>query len=186
MDIEFVLMKILIKLQWHLQLCNVYHSSDFNKLFLFLLIDIPSIQKKAKTPAQKKTVIITDKCVIPLEPLVFNGNSGTPVKRRASRSIPDESSVTFKKSRVNLSVKKTKGPLNSPRQRYGINSNLLLMHSCTLSVTAVIWGKTSDKNKSGVKNPEKPNYPTQQIDELFWRFLCLCYRIQNASLIILD
>ena len=106
--------------------------------FLFLLIDIPSIQKKAKTPAQKKTVIITDKCVIPLEPLVFNGNSGTPVKRRASRSIPDESSVTFKKSRVNLSVKKTKGPLNSPRQRYGINSNLLLMHLCTLSVTAVI------------------------------------------------
>lgn len=39
------------------------------------------------------------KCVIFLELLVFNGNSGIFMKRRVSRSIFDEFSVIFKKSR---------------------------------------------------------------------------------------
>ena len=77
--------------------------------------------RKSKTPTLNKTVLGTNKCVIPLEPLVFNGNSGTPMKRRASRSIPDESSVTSKKSRGNQSAERTKGPVNSPRQRYGMS-----------------------------------------------------------------
>lgn len=99
--------------------------------------------------------------MIPLEPLVFNGKSGTPVKRRASRSIPDESSVTSKKSRLNLSVKKTKAPLNSPRQRYGINYNLLLMHHVLspsqLLFEANILTKTNPGSKT-LKNPiTRPN-----------------------------
>lgn len=81
--------------------------------------DIPSVAQKSKTPSLNKTVMRTSKCVIPLEPLVFNGNSGTPMKRRASRSIPDESSVTSKKSRGNQSAKDTTGIVNSPRTRYG-------------------------------------------------------------------
>lgn len=95
-------------------------------------IDTPSVKKKSTTPVRNKTVMLTDKCVIPLEPLVFNGNSGTPVKRRASRSIPDESTVTSKKSRHNQSAKKTEGPVNSPRQQYGMNYDVLYMQSCTL------------------------------------------------------
>jgi len=94
--------------------------------------DTPSVKKKSTTPVRNKTVMLTDKCVIPLEPLVFNGNSGTPVKRRASRSIPDESTVTSKKSRHNQSAKKTEGPVNSPRQQYGMNYDVLYMQSCTL------------------------------------------------------
>ena len=88
--------------------------------------------KKSKTPTLNKTVLGNNKCVVPLEPLVFNGNSGTPVKRRASRSIPDESSVTSKKIRGNQSAERTKGLVNSPRQRYGMNYDVQYIQSCTL------------------------------------------------------
>ncbi|XP_078353146.1 uncharacterized protein LOC144637932 isoform X2 [Oculina patagonica] len=81
-------------------------------------VDNSSVKRKTKTPAHNKTKV-ANKCVIPLEPLVFNGNLRTSVKRRASRSIPDESSVTPKKSKCNQSAKKAKEPITSPRQRYG-------------------------------------------------------------------
>lgn len=145
--------------------------------FLILFIDIPSVKKKTKTPAQNKTVMVTSKCVIPLEPLVFNGNSGTPVKRRASRSIPDESSVTSKKSRGYQGAKKTKGPLNSPRQRYGMNYHVLFIH--VASVTAVFWGKNPNKKITLGQNPDKATYLTQQIYQeflmiSFYRILAKC------------
>ena len=136
--------------------------------FFVLSIDIPSVKKKLKTPAPNKTVVVASKCVIPLEPLVFNGNSGTPVKRRASRSIPDESSVTTKKSRHNQSAKKTEGPVNSPRRRYSMNYDTcaLYIQLCTLHHSRYLGQKIWQKMPR-VKNPEKPTYLTQQIDEKF-------------------
>ena len=66
--------------------------------------------------------MVNNKCIVPVEPLVFNGNCVTPSrgKRRASRSIPDESSVTPKRSKSgSQGGKRTKEPVTSPRQRFG-------------------------------------------------------------------
>ena len=78
------------------------------------------MKTNSKTPKYIKKSTIADKCMVPIEPLVFNGDSSVPVKRRASRSIPDESGVTPKRSKGYQSTKKTKEPTMSPRQRYGM------------------------------------------------------------------
>lgn len=125
-----------------------------------LSIDIPSVMQKRKTPSQNKVVMRTSKCVIPLEPLVFNGNSGTPMKRRASHSIPDESSVTSKKSRGSQSVKNTKGIINSPSQRYGMIYGVLYSKSCTLHRNCYLGQKIlTVKNILG-KKPYRETYLT--------------------------
>lgn len=102
--------------------------------------DNSSVKRNTKTPSHNKTRA-TNKCMIPLEPLVFNGNIGTPVKRRASRSVPDESSITPKKSKGNQSVKKAKEPIISPRQKYGMYVDMLINRIHNLGHYAVLLMK---------------------------------------------
>lgn len=82
------------------------------------LIDHSSTKKNA--PASVNNTAVKTKCKVPLEPLVFNSGCVVPAKRRASRSIPDDSSVTPKRSKgCDVSTKKSKEPIHSPRQRFG-------------------------------------------------------------------
>lgn len=93
------------------------------------VIDHSSTKKNA--PASVNNTAVKTKCKVPLEPLVFNSGCVVPAKRRASRSIPDDSSVTPKRSKgCDVSTKKSKEPIHSPRQRFGrfliTDSQLLL------------------------------------------------------------
>ena len=82
------------------------------------VIDHSSTKKNA--PASVNNTAVKTKCKVPLEPLVFNGGCVVPAKRRASRSIPDDSGVTPKRSKgCDVSTKKSKEPIHSPRQRFG-------------------------------------------------------------------
>ena len=94
--------------------------------FPFLLnavvVDDSSVNRKSKTPAKVNNKMVNNKCIVPVEPLVFNSDCVSPSrgKRRASRSIPDESSVTPKRSKSgSQGAKRTKEPVTSPRQRFG-------------------------------------------------------------------
>lgn len=101
------------------------------------VIDHSSTKKNA--PAGVNNTAVKTKCKVPLEPLVFKGGCVVPAKRRASRSIPDDSSVTPKRSKgCDVSSKKSKEPIQSPRQRFGrfliTNSHhLLRVFLCFLS-----------------------------------------------------
>jgi len=86
------------------------------------IVDDSTVSRKSKTPAQANNTMLKKKCTVAVEPLVFNGNCVTPAKRRASRSIPDESCVTPKRSKgpgCRQSTKKANEPIVSPRQRFG-------------------------------------------------------------------
>lgn len=81
--------------------------------------DNSTLKTNKKTPKSTKKLTIAKKCMVSIEPLVFNRESRASLKRRASRSIPDESSVTPKRKKGLQSAKKTKEQFISPRQRYG-------------------------------------------------------------------
>ena len=81
-----------------------------------------SMNDKNEPPTKVSSNVVTKRCIIQVEPLVLNDVVITPsqTKRRASRSIPEESNVTPKRSKLNSQDnKKTKESVLSPRQRFG-------------------------------------------------------------------
>ncbi|XP_044164052.1 bromodomain adjacent to zinc finger domain protein 2B-like isoform X16 [Acropora millepora] len=62
-----------------------------------------SMKGKNEPPAKVSCNMVTKRCIIQVEPLVLNDVVITPLqtKRRASRSIPEESNVTPKRSKLN-------------------------------------------------------------------------------------
>lgn len=129
------------------------------------VIDHSSTKKNA--PASVNNTAVKTKCKVPLEPLVFNSGCVVPAKRRASRSIPDDSSVMPKRSKgCDVSTKKSKEPIHSPRQRFGrfliTDSQLLLrILLCLLSsdrASFCSWWKKkqieSQKKKQKQKNKQ--------------------------------
>ncbi|XP_015769459.1 PREDICTED: RNA polymerase-associated protein LEO1-like isoform X1 [Acropora digitifera] len=62
-----------------------------------------SMKGKNEPPAKVSSNIVTKRCIIQVEPLVLNDVVITPLqtKRRASCSIPEESNVTPKRSKLN-------------------------------------------------------------------------------------
>ena len=81
-----------------------------------------SMNDKNEPPTKVSSNVVTKRCIIQVEPLVLNDVVITPsqTKRRASRSIPEESNVTPKRSKLNSQDnKKPKESVLSPRQRFG-------------------------------------------------------------------
>ena len=81
-----------------------------------------SMNDKNEPPTKASNNVVTKRCIIQVEPLVLNDVVITPsqTKRRASRSIPEESNVTPKRSKLNSQDnKKAKESVLSPRQRFG-------------------------------------------------------------------
>ena len=98
-----------------------HKKASLSFLYDCTVVDDSSVQRKTKTPAHTNNALVKNKCTVPLEPLDFNVDRVTPAKRRASRSVPDESSVTPKRSKGgSQSTKKAKEPVLSPRQRFGM------------------------------------------------------------------
>ncbi|XP_015769411.1 PREDICTED: origin recognition complex subunit 1-like isoform X2 [Acropora digitifera] len=80
-----------------------------------------SMNDKNEPPTKASNNVVTKRCIIQVEPLVLNDVVSTPsqTKRRASRSIPEESNVTPKRSKLNSQDnKKAKESVLSPRQRF--------------------------------------------------------------------
>lgn len=80
-----------------------------------------SMNEKNEPPTKASNNVVTKRCIIQVEPLVLNDVVITPsqTKRRASRSIPEESNVTPKRSKLNSQDnKKAKESVLSPRQRF--------------------------------------------------------------------
>ena len=80
------------------------------------------MNSKNELPAKVSSNMVTKRCIIEVEPLVLNDVVITPsqTKRRASCSIPEESNVTPKRSKVDSQDnKKLKESVLSPRQRFG-------------------------------------------------------------------
>ena len=121
------------------------------------VIDHSSTKKNA--PASVNNTAVKTKCKVPLEPLVFNGGCVVPAKRRASRSIPDDSSVTPKRSKgCDVSTKKSKEPIHSPRQRFGRFWSLMLHVLLWLSDRILLLVKDKTKaNKKQTNNTKKTN-----------------------------
>ena len=137
---------------WSIQLIFKVYDLPF---YLFLdsvvkVVNDSSVKRKSKTPAEVNNKTVNNKCIVPVEPLVFNGDCVTPSrgKRRASRSIPDESCVTPKRSKgCSQGAKRTKEPVTSLRQRFGkcITQDITLTKSkvqgtLLLLVTLVLGG----------------------------------------------
>ena len=74
-----------------------------NVSFLNDLTVANSMKGKNEPPAKVSSNMVTKRCIIQVEPLVLNDVVITPLqtKRRASRSIPEESYVTPKRSKLN-------------------------------------------------------------------------------------
>ena len=91
----------------------------------FIVVADNSTSKTNKKSTKKLT--IGKKCMVSIEPLIFDRDTGTSLKRRASRSVPDESAVTPKRTKGFNSTRKTKEQVMSPRQRYGMFFYILLL-----------------------------------------------------------
>ena len=110
-----------------LQLVLVLLNSNINfdvvnVSFLNGLTVATSMNDKNEPPTKASNNVVTKRCIIQVEPLVLNDVVITPsqTKRRASRSIPEESNVTPKRSKLNSQDnKKAKESVLSPRQRFG-------------------------------------------------------------------
>lgn len=106
------------------QLCFLY------LVFYCTVVDDSSAKTKSTPLAKVSNKLPKSKCSVPLEPLVFNGDAVTPsrAKRRASRSIPDDSTVTPKRSKGCGPGSKTAiEPVTSPRQRFGKGIDYLVL-----------------------------------------------------------
>ena len=81
-----------------------------------------STKNKNELPAKVSSNMVTKRCIIEVEPLVLNDVVITPsqTRKRASCSIPEESNVAPKRSKVNSQGnKELKLSVLSPRQRFG-------------------------------------------------------------------
>lgn len=92
-----------------------------------VVADNSTSKTNKKTPRSTKKVTIEKKCMVSIEPLIFDRDTGTSLKRRASRSVPDESAVTPKRTKGPHGIRKTKEQVMSPRQRYGMFFYILLL-----------------------------------------------------------
>lgn len=92
-----------------------------------VVADNSTSKTNKKTPRSTKKLTIEKKCMVSIEPLIFDRDTGTSLKRRASRSVPDESAVTPKRTKDSNSTRKTKEQVMSPRQRYGMFFYILLL-----------------------------------------------------------
>ena len=93
-----------------------------NVSFLNGLTVANSMKGKNEPPAKVRSNMVTKRCIIQVEPLVLNDVVITPsqTKRRASRSIPGESNVTPKRSKINSpGNKELKVSVLSLRQSFG-------------------------------------------------------------------
>ena len=74
-----------------------------NVLILNGLTVATSMNDKNEPPTKASNNVVTKRCIIQVEPLVLNDVVITPLqtKRRASHSIPEESNVTPKRSKLN-------------------------------------------------------------------------------------
>ena len=92
-----------------------------------VVADNSTSKTNKKTPRSTKKLTIEKKCMVSIEPLIFDRDTGTSLKRRASCSVPDESAVTTKRTKGSKSTRKTKEQVMSPRQRYGMFFYILLL-----------------------------------------------------------
>ncbi|RMX40148.1 hypothetical protein pdam_00002268 [Pocillopora damicornis] len=119
-----------------------------------------------KTPRSTKKLTIEKKCMVSIEPLIFDRDTGTSLKRRASRSVPDESAVTPKRTKDSNSTRKTKEQVMSPRQRYaqGKCTPIRILRSSSKGKSSFTAIQDSSKGKPTAKTPSrvKPPHKTPQ------------------------
>ncbi|CAH3156764.1 unnamed protein product [Pocillopora meandrina] len=114
-----------------------------------------------KTPRSTKKLTIEKKCMVSIEPLIFDRDTGTSLKRRASRSVPDESAVTPKRTKGSNSTRKTKEQVMSPRQRYaqGKCTPIRILRSSSKSKSSYTAIQDTAKGKPTAKTPSRVKPP---------------------------